>query len=181
LATGGIMGNRVAGAVSLAALLLAAAWSADSQPSDPSAAIDADIAATRRRAASGGSPVESPAARAPILQPGGEAPPQLPELPSAVATFHFAPGVAGNRGIGDARLGRTYAIRNCRPCHVVTSGQAASVGANGPNFRSIANRPRPIPFRVDVWLSDQHPTIPNLPLTAAQATNLTAYIMSLRR
>jgi len=148
------------------------------QPSDPStpAQIDADIAAARRPGVQGGAPMSTPATGAPYLVPG---PPTVPEAESNALNGAPARAVAPQKG--NPRAGLRFAQANCRPCHVVTSGPGSSVRfASAPDFRSIAANRSTTALSLNIWLTNPHPTMPTLQLTATERQNVIAYIMSLR-
>lgn len=82
---------------------------------------------------------------------------------------------------GDARTGRSFALDNCRPCHVVAPTSSSSVRfANAPEFRAIANRANTTQLGLTVWLTNPHPTMPTLVLSPQEARDVIAYILSLR-
>ncbi|HXQ53755.1 MAG TPA: hypothetical protein VN802_21860 [Stellaceae bacterium] len=142
----------------------------------PSAAIDADIAAARRVGPSGASTLPA-FDREPAPQPVVP-----PNEPTAATMPHASGyGLAGGASPGDARIGRSFALDNCRPCHVVSADQSSPIRfANAPNFHSIANMAQMTPFRLNIWLTNPHPTMPTLQLVPEEASNVIAYIMSLR-
>ena len=180
-----IMGTtRIARALSVVALSLLAACGprgTDQAPA-PSAAIETDIAAARRAGPSAASPLASPAGGGFAVAPAPQA-----VAPPEASTAGTMPGdigmdSAGGGSPGDPRIGRSFALDNCRPCHVVAADQGSPVRfANAPDFRSIANRPQTTPFGLNISLTNPHPTMPTLQLTPEEASNVIAYIMSLRR
>jgi mono/diheme cytochrome c family protein len=160
---------RALRAFSLASLsLLAAACGSHGggQPAAPQAAIESDIAAT---------PPGKILAEAPEGAPPPEAAPaETP--PGGVTASPTEPLPPGDRG-----KGRSFALDNCRPCHVVAADQRSPVRfANAPDFRSIANAPQTTPLRLNTWLTNPHPTMPSLRLNPAEAADVIAYIMSLK-
>jgi mono/diheme cytochrome c family protein len=158
-----------------------AAGQSGDQSAEPSGAIESDIGAVRRPAATGGAPVSSPAAAAPNL--GIAAPPTIPGPPSeTVLPGGVAPGVAFARRPGNPRSGLAFALNNCRPCHLVATGQGSVVRfANAPDFAAIAKKKETTPYSLSVWLTNPHPTMPTVTLTPKEAADVIAYIMSLRR
>jgi mono/diheme cytochrome c family protein len=152
------------------------------QSAEPSAAIDSDIGATRRPAASGGAPVSSPAAGAPNLGIG--VPPAILGSPfvTGLPPGSVPAGVAFARRAGNPSSGLAFAMNNCRPCHLVTARQGSAVRfANAPDFSAIAQKKETTPYSLNVWLTNPHPTMPTVTLTPKEAANVIAYIMSLRR
>ena len=84
-------------------------------------------------------------------------------------------------GVGDPRIGRSFALDNCRPCHVVAPDQTSAIRfANAPTFRAIANAASTSQFGLNVWLTNPHPTMPTLVLSPDESANVIAYILSLR-
>jgi hypothetical protein len=154
------------------------------EAAEPSTVVASDIAVSGRASPAAGAPVASPAATAPVL--AVETPPTIP-APPATASLPpgVPPGVAFARRRGNPRQGLAFALNNCRPCHVVAptaAGQASPVRfADAPDFRTIANRPGMTPFGLNVWLTNPHPTMPTLRLTPKEASNVIAYILSLKR
>jgi cytochrome c len=142
-------------------------------------AIESDIAAVRPTGPRIATPLDEiampPGHDAPMLAPPVEA-----SLPAAGPPDNGEGGAAGVVP-GDPRIGRSFVLNNCRPCHVVAADQSSSVRfANAPNFQTIAKAPRTTPFGLNIWLTNPHPTMPTLQLTSAEAANVIAYIMSLR-
>ena len=79
----------------------------------------------------------------------------------------------------DANHGADLAKRWCASCHVVTSSQTQA-SADVPSFASIARKPDFSPERLAFFLLDPHPKMPNFPLSRTEATDIAAYIGSLR-
>lgn len=79
----------------------------------------------------------------------------------------------------DADHGADLAKRWCATCHVVANGQAQA-SADVPSFASVARRPDFSTERLAFFLLDPHPKMPNFPLTRSEATDIAAYIGSLR-
>jgi hypothetical protein len=162
--------------VASALCLLAAALLAGCGQPQPStqAAIGQDIAAARGSTPHVVSPVPPPsvaAAATPAPPPESGKP-----LPGGGG------GLTGRRTRGDVHIGRDFALANCRPCHVVAANQASPVRfANAPDFRTIANDPHTTELGLRIWLTNPHPTMPTLRLTAQEASNVIAYLESLRR
>jgi mono/diheme cytochrome c family protein len=82
---------------------------------------------------------------------------------------------------GRVRVGRAFALANCRPCHVVERGHGSEVRfADAPAFHVIAANPRTTDLTLTVWLRNPHPTMPTLVLTRQETADVIAYIRSLR-
>lgn len=75
--------------------------------------------------------------------------------------------------------GGDLAKRWCASCHVVTNGQSQA-SADVPSFASVARRPDFSPERLAFFLLDPHPKMPNFPLSRTEASDIAAYIGSLR-
>jgi mono/diheme cytochrome c family protein len=170
--------TRIARALSVVALfpLVACGPLASDQSASPSAAIEADIAAARRAGSSPAVPVAPHAdgLASPAPQAGT---PATGEMPGGNGV-----DLGAGASPGDPRIGRSFALENCRPCHVVAADQGSPIRfANAPDFRTIANWPNTTPFSLFIWLTNPHPTMPTLQLTPEEASNVIAYILSLRR
>jgi len=79
----------------------------------------------------------------------------------------------------DADHGADLARRWCASCHVVANGQTQA-SADVPSFASVARRPDFSPERLAFFLLDPHPKMPNFPLSRTEASDIAAYIASLR-
>jgi cytochrome c2 len=84
-------------------------------------------------------------------------------------------------GLGDARAGRDFAIKNCTECHRVTTRAPKLRRADGPpDFVAIANTASITPTSLYVFLHSPHPTMPNIILSDKESADVIAYIVSLR-
>ena len=119
---------------------------------------------------------------APLPQSGepqlSASPKQAPDVPARL-------GIAGITQVADVpgsvRRGRDFALDNCRPCHVVGPDQRSTTRFSvAPDFRSVANMPSTTPLSLIVWLTNPHPTMPSLVLSPQEASDVIAYIESLR-
>ena len=113
----------------------------------------------------------------------GEAPPTpLPATSPAIQPDIGMGGIAQNgAGSGNAQTGRQFALDNCQPCHVVAASQSAEIRfADAPAFRAIATTASTTSLGLTVWLTNPHPTMPTLVLSPQEASNVIAYILSLR-
>lgn len=81
---------------------------------------------------------------------------------------------------GDPANGLQLAQHWCSGCHIVASGQAAGASDSAPPFAEIAKDPAETPERLRGWLSQPHPTMPDLMLSRSQNDDLVAYILSLK-
>lgn len=80
----------------------------------------------------------------------------------------------------DAGHGQQLAQRWCAGCHAVTpdAGRLADVP---PPFANVAQRPDFNVNRLAFFLLNPHPVMPNMSLSRSEATDLAAYIASLRK
>ena len=110
------------------------------------------------------------------------APPTIAEKAQATQPSLGIGGITQSTGrSGNPQTGRRFALDNCRPCHVVAPTQSSAARfANAPDFRAIAAAPSTTPMALTVWLTNPHPTMPSLVLSPQEASDVTAYILSLR-
>ncbi len=80
----------------------------------------------------------------------------------------------------DAPHGADLAKRWCASCHLVTSDQKQA-SADVPSFAAIARKPDFTPEKLAFFLLDPHPKMPNFALSRNEATDIAAYIGSLRQ
>jgi mono/diheme cytochrome c family protein len=80
----------------------------------------------------------------------------------------------------DPTHGGDLAKRWCATCHLV-EGQQKQASADVPSFAMIAARTDFSPEKVAYFLLDPHPKMPSFPLTRTEASDLAAYIGSLRK
>jgi len=86
---------------------------------------------------------------------------------------------ASSASAANADHGADIARRWCASCHVVANGQTQA-SADVPSFASVARRPDFSPERLAFFLLDPHPKMPNFPLSRTEASDIAAYIGSLR-
>jgi cytochrome c len=92
--------------------------------------------------------------------------------------LHYATGAADEtRGTAS---GHRLAEAWCKPCHAVepTTGGTSSPA---PDFAAVANLPSTTALSLKVFLRSNHPSMPNLVLTADQTDDIVSYILSLKR
>ena len=79
----------------------------------------------------------------------------------------------------DPADGLILARRWCASCHVVAPDQHSQT-AQAPPFATIANQPDFSAGRLALFLLDPHPKMPDMGLSRAAASNLAAYIATLK-
>ena len=82
--------------------------------------------------------------------------------------------------VPDLENGLTLARKLCTTCHLVGEPANASVPADVPTFRSIANRPSQSAEALTNWLLAPHAPMPDPHLTRKEIRDLAGYILSLR-
>jgi mono/diheme cytochrome c family protein len=95
-----------------------------------------------------------------------------------LAAASLAPAAA--QEIGDPRQGRALAREVCAVCHAVDAGASNSPRPDAPTFETIARTPGMSEIALNAALHTSHRTMPNLILTAPEARNVIAYILSLK-
>ena len=90
---------------------------------------------------------------------------------SALILLATLPPALGQQ-LGDPAAGERFAAANCATCH---DGHGAA-----PAFTKIAAMTSTTQTSLGVFLQTSHPSMPNLILSAADRSNLIAYILSLR-
>lgn len=79
----------------------------------------------------------------------------------------------------DAAHGADLAKRWCASCHIVTAEQKQASADVAP-FAEIAHKPGFSAEKLAFFLLDPHPKMPTFPLSRTEATDIAAYIASLR-
>lgn len=156
----------------LMTFVLACCDGRDANPGmSPRSNVQEDVLAPRAVFSPAPTPQSTEPRVLPVINTAAETPPRL--------------GIAGIAqvadGPGSARRGRDFAFDNCRPCHVVGPDQHSTTRFSlAPDFQSVANMPSTTPLSLIVWLTNPHPTMPSLVLTSQEASDVIAYIESLR-
>ncbi len=86
---------------------------------------------------------------------------------------------AGPAAAVDIKAGRMLATTWCAQCHVVENDQY-NASADVPSFEGIANRSDFDAEKIQAFLVDPHPVMPNMSLTRIEIEDLVAYIASLK-
>ena len=79
----------------------------------------------------------------------------------------------------DPDQGEILTKRWCTGCHLVAADQKAAT-TDAPTFSSIAKRPDFDPAKIEFFLRDPHPKMPNMTLGRAEAADIAAYIATLK-
>ena len=79
----------------------------------------------------------------------------------------------------DVSHGQALAQRWCAACHAIAA-ESAPTRDVPPSFKSIANREGFDVNKLAFFLLNPHPVMPNMGLSRSEATDLSAYIASLR-
>ena len=79
------------------------------------------------------------------------------------------------------KQGLILAQQICAQCHAVEAGSASSPNAAAPRFEDIANIPGMTATAISATLHTSHRTMPNVMLDSDQASNIVAYLLSLKR
>ena len=79
----------------------------------------------------------------------------------------------------DARNGEALAKTWCTACHLIGPGQSGPT-TEAPPFSTVAQRPDFDAARLAFFLLDPHPKMPNMQLTRSEASDLAAYIATLK-
>jgi mono/diheme cytochrome c family protein len=105
----------------------------------------------------------------------------IPRRLIAVASLVIAvAGLAANSALAaDPDKGETLVKRWCADCHLVAADQKAAT-TDAPSFASIAKRPGFDPGKVEFFLRDPHPKMPNMTLGRVESADIAAYIATLR-
>jgi len=95
----------------------------------------------------------------------------------AAAVFLPQPSLAAS--MGDPASGKNLAERWCSSCHLVSAEQATAT-TEAPPFATIAERPPEELEKLDLFIADPHPPMPQLNLSRNEISDLVAYIASLK-
>jgi mono/diheme cytochrome c family protein len=91
-----------------------------------------------------------------------------------IASLAATPSLAANPDQGE-----TLAKRWCTGCHLVAANQKTTT-TDAPPFATVAKRPDFDPEKIEFFLRDPHPKMPNMTLSRAEAANIAAYIATLK-
>ncbi len=93
----------------------------------------------------------------------------------------FAQAAAAQELPGDPQEGRALAATVCADCHAIDKGVLEADSGGAPSFQSIANNPAMTALAIRVFLRTPHADMPDLILSNAEADDLIAYILGLKR
>lgn len=79
----------------------------------------------------------------------------------------------------DPDQGETLAKRWCTGCHLVATDQKAAT-TDAPPFATIAKRPDFDAAKIEFFLRDPHPKMPNMTLSRTESADIAAYIATLK-
>jgi mono/diheme cytochrome c family protein len=82
--------------------------------------------------------------------------------------------------LGDPSSGRQIATTTCGSCHYIFATKRSRTKVP-PSFEDIANLPSTTALSLKVFLRSNHNQMPNLILSDAQADDVIAYILGLKR
>lgn len=99
----------------------------------------------------------------------------------AIAALTLATGQLAAEDVGDIRLGRSIAMKDCAVCHAL-GGQKPSTQTAAPPFDALANMPSTTVLSIRVYLRTAHinKTMPNIMLSEEDVDAVATYILSLR-
>lgn len=89
-----------------------------------------------------------------------------------------APALAQETASIDAGYRLAQAV--CVECHAIEPNDTISPNLDAPPFSEVANKPAMTVIALSVWFRSPHPTMPNLVITKDEASNLSAYILSMK-
>ena len=103
------------------------------------------------------------------------------QLASAIAAVTLAMVItASAQPLGSPSSGRQIVTTTCASCHK-TFATATSKTETPPSFEDIATLPSTTALSLKVFLRSSHNQMPNIILTDAEADDVIAYILSLKR
>ena len=79
----------------------------------------------------------------------------------------------------DPDQGETLVKRWCAGCHLVAGDQKTAT-TDAPPFAAIARRPDFDPAKIEFFLRDPHPKMPNMTLSRPESADIAAYIATLK-
>lgn len=95
-------------------------------------------------------------------------------LSLVIAGFAVPPSFAANPDQGE-----TLAKRWCAGCHLVAADQKSAT-TDAPPFAAIAKRPDFDAAKIAFFLLDPHPKMPNMEISRDEASDIAAYMATLK-
>ncbi len=91
------------------------------------------------------------------------------------------PGLCAAQEPGKVNAGLAYAEAHCASCHAIEEDYTESPVANAPTFHLLANNPEINGRALAILLRTPHREMPDLIIEQADADNIIAYILSLKK
>jgi mono/diheme cytochrome c family protein len=102
-----------------------------------------------------------------------------PGMFGALTMLALAASATGASAAANAAKGEIIARRWCAACHVVAADQTTA-NSDAPTFASIARRHERAK-KLEAFLMDPHPKMPDMNLSRSEIADIVAYIGSLGR
>jgi mono/diheme cytochrome c family protein len=97
---------------------------------------------------------------------------------AALCLVMMAAGSA-SANAADAANGKALALRWCSACHLVAEDQPRATSTSLPSFYDMARDPGWTQENLTTFLTDPHPSMPDMTLGNTEIGDLAAYIASL--
>jgi len=97
---------------------------------------------------------------------------------AALAIVFLLAGLVSSRA-ADIGAGKALALQWCASCHLVAEDQTTASSTSLPSFYDMAKDPGWTTEKLETFLTDPHPKMPNMSLDNTEIANLSAYIESL--
>jgi cytochrome c len=82
---------------------------------------------------------------------------------------------------GDVAAGHRLGQQWCSECHEIDAKRPVNSEAGAPSFVEVANEASTTPLSLRVFFRSNHEKMPDLHISPAQADDLIAYILSLKK
>ena len=83
--------------------------------------------------------------------------------------------------LGSVDAGYLLAQEVCAECHAVEPHDLFSPNMDAPTFFDVANKTGITVMALSVWFRTPHPTMPNFVIREDETSDLTAYILNLKK
>ncbi len=97
----------------------------------------------------------------------------------ALLSLTIFAGLPGAASAADAANGKRLAERWCASCHIVEPTQTQG-STQAPPFSEVAKKPHMDAQMIALFLLNPHPKMPDMNLTRIEASDIAAYIASLK-